>query len=176
MLLFGLFTIYSSVSVSSLKKCDWLFTRNKIIKQFCIYHCFFYSIFEKYCTNSKPLFMAKLAYFHQFPYLPLPQIFENFWSQQLAQTCFQCLETTMTAHSTRLFLLTLALKTSACVMALSILAWSKYNPNLVKIPIPYRLPLIRNRRLLREHKHWPWWDQRRWNARSTHPWYYVQWT
>ena len=37
------------------------------------------------------------------------------------------------------FLLILALKTSTCVMSLIVLAWSKFNPSLIKIPIPYRL-------------------------------------
>ena len=36
------------------------------------------------------------------------------------------------AHFNRWFLLTLALKNKACGMALLILAWSKFNPSMIK--------------------------------------------
>ena len=34
----------------------------------CIPHHFLYSIFDKYCANFKPLFLAKSTNFHLFPY------------------------------------------------------------------------------------------------------------
>jgi hypothetical protein len=37
------------------------------------------------------------------------------------------------------FLLTLALKTKTCVMALFVPTWSKLNPSLIEIPRPCRL-------------------------------------
>ena len=65
----------------------------------------------------------------------------NFWSQKLAQTYYQSLEFVKTAHFNHSFLLTLALKTRTCVMTLLIAAWSKFRPSLIKILVPYRLPI-----------------------------------
>jgi hypothetical protein len=47
----------------------------------------------------------------------------------------------MTTHFNHSFLLTLALKTKTCVMALLVLASSKFSPNLIEIMDPYRLPM-----------------------------------
>ena len=43
--------------LASLKKCQFLFTMDKILKQTCIPHHFLYSIFEKHCTHFKPLYI-----------------------------------------------------------------------------------------------------------------------
>ena len=61
----------------------------------------------------------------------------NFWSQKLAWTYCQCLEFAIIVHFNRLFMLTLAIKTKTCVMALVILARSKFSPNLIEILVPY---------------------------------------
>ena len=37
----------------------------------CIPHYFFYSISKNYCTNFKPLFLAKRTYVHYFPFFYL---------------------------------------------------------------------------------------------------------
>lgn len=42
----------------------------------------------------------------------------------------------------RSFLLTLAHKTRTCVMALLVPAWTKFNHNLIEMPVPYRLPVV----------------------------------
>ena len=44
-------------------------------------------------------------------------------------------------HFNRSFLIVLALKTKTRVMALLVPISSKFNPNLVKISVPFRLPV-----------------------------------
>jgi len=44
-------------------------------------------------------------------------------------------------HHNRSFLFALALKTKTCVMILLAHAWSNFGPNLIEIPVPYRLPM-----------------------------------
>ena len=41
----------------------------------------------------------------------------------------------------RSFLLTLALKFRTCVMALLVSTWLKFSPDVIKIMVPYRLPM-----------------------------------
>ena len=53
-----------------------------------------------------------------------------FWSQQMDRTYYQCTESKMTVYLNRSFLLTLALQTMTCVMALLIPAWSKLSHDL----------------------------------------------
>ena len=73
--------------------------------------------------------------------------FVNFWSQNLTQTYYQCLQFAITIHFNRTFLLTLALKTKTCVMTLLVMTLSKFqswpnekfNPNHIEIVVPYRL-------------------------------------
>lgn len=65
----------------------------------------------------------------------------NVWSQKLTQTYYPCLESANTVPFKRSFLLTLAPKTETCIMALLVLAWSKFSPNPVEIPVPYRLSM-----------------------------------
>ena len=56
-----------------------------------------------------------------------------FWSQKLAQTYYQCMESTVVTHFNRSFLLTLALKTKTCVMELLVATWLKFDSNLIEI-------------------------------------------
>ena len=63
------------------------------------------------------------------------------WSQKLTQTYYQCLESIIIAHFNRSFLLTLALKTRTCVMALLIPTWSKLSHDMMEILVSYRLPM-----------------------------------
>ena len=56
----------------------------------------------------------------------------KFWSQKLARTYYQCLESIIPTHFKCLFLLILALETRTCVMALWT-TWSKFNPNHIEI-------------------------------------------
>ena len=63
----------------------------------------------------------------------------KFLSPKLAQKYYQCLGSTITVHFNSSFLLALALKLMICVMALFVPALSKFSPNLIEIPVPYKL-------------------------------------
>ena len=67
-------------------------------------------------------------------FIPWIKMIVNFWSQKLANTYYQCHN-----HS---FLLTPTLKTRTCVMRWSIMDQLKFNPSLIKIAKPYKLPTL----------------------------------
>ena len=50
---------------------------DQIYKKTCIPHHFLYSIFDKYCTNFKPLILAESTYSQHFPLFYLIDLFVN---------------------------------------------------------------------------------------------------
>ena len=124
-----------------LGKCNYLFTWNKITKK---KHAFFIisslPYFEKYCTNSKPLFLTESTYFHAFPYIYLSWgscISDNKWAVAIYTwlTCgrkFRQMNLSITSWSTSNHLLESGFlftwsatchRLIGCHMKLSHLAW-----------------------------------------------------
>ena len=69
--------------------------------------------------------------------LKLLWIFET---KKLAQTYHPCLQSTISSQAMTLVLLTLALRTMTCAMALLVPIESKLSSSPIQITIPYRLP------------------------------------
>ena len=83
--------------LTSLKKCNWLFTWNKLYESTCIPHHFLYSISEKCCTNFKPLFLVESTNFHHFP---ISTVVWDDWQIQImprSHLCRKCFEGHMNA-------------------------------------------------------------------------------
>lgn len=70
-------------------------------------------------------------------FIPSIKITMNCWSHKIGPNI---LPMSWVYHNFS-FLLTLALKTRMCVMTLLVQAWSKFNPNLIEILLPLRLPM-----------------------------------
>lgn len=63
------------------------------------------------------------------------------WNQKLTQTYYQRLEFVTTIYFNCSILLTLALKSKICVMALLVSAGPKFSLSLIEILVPYRLSI-----------------------------------
>ena len=55
-------------------KMQLITTREWLYETTCIPHHFLYSIFDKDCTNFKPLFLTESAYFQSVPFLNLTKL------------------------------------------------------------------------------------------------------